>query len=74
MDESSSKGHSKGHSKCHSEGHSVMNKRGVLEMPVFHLNLCPDIDSTLAGVFKIYSIWIIVKLCKRTGPFLALFK
>ena len=60
----------------HSEGHSVMNvrERGTLEMPVFCLNLCPDIDSTLAGVFKIYSIWIIVKLCKRTGPFLALFK
>ena len=60
----------------HSKGHSMMNarKRGMLDMPVFHLNLCPDIDSTLAGVFKIYSIWIIVKLCKRTGPFLALFK
>jgi len=41
---------------------------------VFCLNLCADIDSTLVGVFKIYNIWIIVKLCKRTGPFLALFK
>ena len=52
MDESSGKGHSKGHSKCHSEGHSTMNmrERGMLEMLVFHLNLCPDIDSTLAGV------------------------
>jgi len=60
----------------HSEGHSMVNtrERGALEMLIFHLNLCPDIDSTLAGVFKIYSIWLIVKLGKRTGPFLALFK
>jgi len=71
-----SEGHSKGHSKGHSEHHSVMNarERGALEMPVFCLNLCPDLYSTLAGVFKIYSIRIIVKLCKRTGPILALFK
>ena len=59
--------------KGHSKGHSMMNvrERGMLDMPVFHLNLCPDMDSTLAGVFKIYRIWIIFKLCKRTGPFLA---
>ena len=55
-----------GHGKCHSKCHSATNvrKRGTLEMLVFHLNLCPDIDSTLVGVFNIYSIWIIVKLCK----------
>ena len=69
-------GHSEGHSRCHSECHNVTNERerGTLEMLVFHLNLCPDIPPNLAGVFKIYSIWIIVKLCNRTGPFLALFK
>ena len=56
--ESSGKGHSEGHSECHCEGHSMMNarERGALEMPVFCLNLCPDINSTLAGVFKIYCI------------------
>ena len=62
--------------ECCGKGHSTMNvrERGTLEMLVFHLNPCPDIDSTLAGVFNIYSICIIVKLCKRTGPFWALFK
>ena len=56
--ESCGEGHGEGHSECHSKHHSVMNvsERGMLEMPVFHLNLCPDIDSNLAGVFKIYCI------------------
>ena len=66
MDESSGEGHSEGHSMT-----NVRRERCIGDTSIC-LNLCPDIDSTLVGVFKIYSIWIIVKLCKRTGPFLAL--